>query len=71
MTGIPEQRDLLVIGGGPAGAATATDGPREADEQHALAAELVAEGAGREKEAGEDDHVGVDDPLQLAALGAD
>ena len=33
----------------------------------ALAAEAVAERAGGEQQAGEDEHVGVDDPLQLGA----
>ena len=35
--------------------------------ERALAAEAIAEGAGGEQQAGEDEHVGVDDPLQLRA----
>ena len=38
----------------------------EPDEQRALAAEAVAEAAGGEHQPGEDEVVGVDDPLQLA-----
>ena len=38
--------------------------------EDALAAELVAEGAGREQQAGEDDRVAVDQQLQLGAPGA-
>ena len=37
----------------------------------ALAPEAVAERAGGEQQAGEHDRVGVDDPLQLRALGAE
>ena len=39
------------------------------DGERALAAEAVAEGAGREQQAGEDEGVGVDDPLQGAVAG--
>ena len=39
----------------------------EAELQRALATEPVAEGAGREQHAGEDQGVGVEDPLQLGA----
>ena len=45
--------------------AEAEDG--KADGEAALAAEAVAERAGGEQQAGEDEHVGVDDPLQLGA----
>ena len=43
----------------------------EADEQHLLAAEPVAEQAGGEQQPGEDERVGVDRPLQLALGGAE
>ena len=36
-----------------------------------VAAEAVAEAAGGEQQAGEDEHVGVDDPLQLAGRRAE
>ena len=45
--------------------AEAEDG--QADGEAAFAAEAVAEGAGGEEQAGEDEHVRVDDPLQLGA----
>ena len=44
---------------------------REAELQHALATEAVTEGARREQQAGEDDGVGVDDPLELGAGGVE
>ena len=43
----------------------------QADLQHALATEAVAEAAGGHQQAGEHQHVGVDDPLQLAGGGAE
>ena len=43
----------------------------EAELQRALAAEPVAEGTGGQQDAGEDEGVGVDDPLQLGARGAE
>jgi hypothetical protein len=42
---------------------------READGQHALATEPVAEHAGGEEQAGEDQRVRVDGPLQLTLAG--
>ena len=39
--------------------------------QRALAAEAVAERGGREQQAGEDQAVGVDDPLHLGVAGAE
>ena len=42
---------------------------REAEVQRPAAAEAVTERAGREQQAGEDEHVGVDDPLELRARG--
>jgi hypothetical protein len=39
---------------------------READREERLAPETVARAPGREEEPGEDDRVGVDDPLELA-----
>ena len=42
---------------------------RQAEVQRPAAAEAVTERAGREQQAGEDEHVGVDDPLQLRARG--
>ena len=43
----------------------------EADEEGALATEAVAEGAGRQEEAGEHERVGVDDPLQGRRAGTE
>ena len=43
----------------------------EADEQRALAAEAVAEGAGGEQQPGEHQGVGVDDPLQHRGAGVE
>ena len=43
----------------------------EASEGGALATEAIADGAGREKEAGEHERVGVDDPLQLGRAGTE
>ena len=43
----------------------------EADLHHALAADAVAEAAGGHQQAGEDEDVGVDDPLQLAGRGTE
>ena len=43
----------------------------EADHQHPLAPDAVAEAAGGHQQAGEDEDVGVDDPLQLAGRGAE
>ena len=43
----------------------------QADLHQALAADPVAEAAGGHQQAGEDEHVGVDDPLQLAGGGAE
>ena len=53
--------------GGERGQAGAEAEDGEADREAALAAEAVAERAGGEQQAGEDEHVGVDDPLQLGA----
>ena len=55
----------------PLKAATTEPTPKigQAGGQGAAAAELVAEGAGGEQEAGEDQDVGVDDPLLLAGGG--
>ena len=44
---------------------------RQAGLQRALAAEPVAEGAGRQQQAGEDEGVGVDDPLELGLRGVE
>src|SRR5205085_984618 len=43
----------------------------EAERERALAAEAVAERAGGEQQAREDEHVGVDDPLQLRRRSAE
>jgi hypothetical protein len=44
--------------------------PQETDEQHALAAEAIAQRADRQQQAGEHDRVGIDDPGDLGLRGA-
>ena len=43
----------------------------DADLQRALAPEAIGQAAAREQQTGEHDHVGVDDPLDLAVAGAE
>ena len=55
----------IVGGGGQRGKTRAEAEDGEAERERALAAEAVAERAGGEEETGEDQHVRVDDPLEL------
>ena len=60
-------RPLAEVAKPPARLAAPNDG--QAGEQHSLSAEAVAEAARRQEQGGEDEVVGVDDPLQLAVRG--
>ena len=62
-------RVAISISGEVASADSAEPRPKTARPkvERALAAEAVAERAGGQQQAGEDEHVGVDDPLQLRA----
>ena len=63
--------DQLVGVGGEGAEPTEQPEPGHADQQRPFAAEAVAEAAGGEQETGEDERVGVDDPLQLGGGGAE
>ena len=64
-----DEPDRMLSANAPSSRADGEDD--EADLQRALAAEAVAERAGGEEQAGEDERVGVDDPLQLGVRGAE
>src|SRR5205807_2134104 len=63
--------DQLVGGVADAGKERAQAEDGEADVESALAPEAVAQGSAREQQPGEDEAVGVDDPLQLGVGGLD
>ena len=59
---------ISIVGrGGQRGKTRAEPEDGETECERALAAEAVAERAGGEQQTGEDEHVRVDDPLQLGA----
>ena len=63
--------DQHVGGGGDGGQGRAGAEHQQAEGQRPAAAEAVAERAGGEQQAGEDEHVGVDDPLQRGGGGGE